>query len=287
MTTLALNSLSRSSLRSPLFSSASVKPTQAGPQFRKRWLHQTLSRQAIMMPAMSPFMTTGTITRWNKKEGEAFAAGDVLLQIESDIAVIDVEAETSGVLGKILLPDGSQNVPVEQVIALVTNERDLSNLSYQVGPTPPPYNPIPSPPSRAMPSPVRTEVFNQPFLSPTHRSPTLAEMHHGHHHHRGMATHHARGQKLTIVPPSPRLTVSLPILDRSTASAKLHTAASASPIAQIHQESEKTSEIQDSPVDGAAIRRMFRSNLSRAPLSAVSYSSPLTADTKDYFDGIL
>ncbi|KAG6865678.1 hypothetical protein C0991_000448 [Blastosporella zonata] len=239
------------------------------------------------MPAMSPFMTTGTITRWKKKEGEAFAAGDVLLQIEYDIAMIDVEAETSGVLGKILLPDGSQNVPVEQVIALVVNDHDLTNISYQVGPIPPPYNPTPSSPSSSMVSPVRTEILSQPFLSPTaHRSPTLGEMQHGHHHHRGMATHHPRGHKLAIVPPSPRLTLSLPILDKSITSAKLHTATSAT----VHtpQEPEKQA-TQDSPVDGAAIRRMFRSNLSRGPLSAVAYS-PLTAsrcDIKDYFDGIL
>jgi len=44
-------------------------------------LHGSLKRQAILMPAMSPLMTEGTITRWKKKEGEAFAAGEVLLQI--------------------------------------------------------------------------------------------------------------------------------------------------------------------------------------------------------------
>ncbi|KAG6918016.1 hypothetical protein DXG01_016868 [Tephrocybe rancida] len=262
-----------------------------------------------MMPAMSPFMTTGTITRWNKKEGEAFAAGDVLLQIESDIATIDVEAESSGVLGKILvsgdifapvlfshhevssqLPDGSQNIPVEQVIALVVNDRGLTNIPYQAGPIASPYNPIPSSPSRSMISPTRTESFNfnQPFLSPIHRSPTLAEMQHGHHHHRGMAMRHARGQKLTIVPPSPRLTVSLPIIDRSAPPAQLHTAPVASSV-QTPQDPEPRA-TQDTPVDGAAIRRMFRSNLSRAPLSAASYRSPLTSsryETKDYFDGIL
>jgi len=46
-----------------------------------RGIHGSLKRQAIMMPAMSPLMTEGTITSWKKKEGEAFAAGDVLLQI--------------------------------------------------------------------------------------------------------------------------------------------------------------------------------------------------------------
>jgi pyruvate dehydrogenase E2 component (dihydrolipoamide acetyltransferase) len=75
------------------------------------------------MPAMSPLMNEGTITRWKKKEGEAFAPGDVLLQIvctvvyccntsshsyprhlqESDIAVIDVEAHSPGIIGKIIV----------------------------------------------------------------------------------------------------------------------------------------------------------------------------------------
>jgi hypothetical protein len=77
-----------------------------------------------MMPAMSPLMTEGTITRWKIKEGDAFAPGDVLLQIvnnfhdvfhgpvrlksfvrlqESEIATIDVEAHSPGILGKILV----------------------------------------------------------------------------------------------------------------------------------------------------------------------------------------
>lgn len=81
------------------------------------------------MPAMSPLMTEGTITRWKIKEGDAFAPGDVLLQIvhlfttcfriqllklllplqESDIAMIDVEAHSPGILGKILV--GFQPLP--------------------------------------------------------------------------------------------------------------------------------------------------------------------------------
>lgn len=83
--------------------------------------HQSPTQNAIMMPAMSPFMTEGTITRWKIREGEAFSVGDVLLQIvsdyvatcfkcliwsrlqESDIAMIDVEAQSAGILGKILV----------------------------------------------------------------------------------------------------------------------------------------------------------------------------------------
>lgn len=235
-----------------------------------------------MMPAMSPFMTAGTITRWKKKEGDAFAPGDVLLQIESDIATIDVEAESAGILGKILLPDGTRDIPVEQVIALVINsDRQLTISSG--APTPPPYNPIPSPPSRSMSSPVRPETFNRPFFPPAHRSPTLVDMHPG--QHRGIAMRHARGPKLTIVPPSPRMTVALPI--KSVSSAKMSTGTAS---AVQSQEPQKWMEPQDSPMDGATIRRMILSNLSRTPSSAVfepALNTTSKCDTKDYFDGVL
>ena len=55
------------------------------------------------MPAMSPTMTEGGIASWKKKEGEAFAAGDVLVEIETDKATIDVEAQDDGVLAKIIV----------------------------------------------------------------------------------------------------------------------------------------------------------------------------------------
>jgi pyruvate/2-oxoglutarate dehydrogenase complex dihydrolipoamide acyltransferase (E2) component len=78
---------------------------------------------------MSPTMTEGGIASWKKSEGEAFAAGDVLLEIETDKATIDVEAQDDGIMGKIILPDGSKNVPVGKVIALLAEEGDdISNL---------------------------------------------------------------------------------------------------------------------------------------------------------------
>ncbi|KAF7359201.1 Dihydrolipoyllysine-residue acetyltransferase [Mycena sanguinolenta] len=86
----------------------------------RRSLHGSSARRAIMMPALSPFMTQGTISRWLKKEGEEFQVGDILLQIESEYDTIYVEAENPGILRKILSPDGSTNVPIEQVIALVS-----------------------------------------------------------------------------------------------------------------------------------------------------------------------
>jgi pyruvate/2-oxoglutarate dehydrogenase complex dihydrolipoamide acyltransferase (E2) component len=55
------------------------------------------------MPAMSPTMTEGGIAKWKTLEGESFTAGDVLLEIETDKATIDVEAQDDGVVGKILV----------------------------------------------------------------------------------------------------------------------------------------------------------------------------------------
>ncbi|CAO1632274.1 unnamed protein product [Jaminaea pallidilutea] len=76
------------------------------------------------MPAMSPTMTEGGIAQWKKKEGEAFSAGDVLLEIETDKATMDVEAQDDGVLAKIVVGDGSKNVPVNSIIAITGEEGD-------------------------------------------------------------------------------------------------------------------------------------------------------------------
>jgi len=98
----------------------------------RRFLHQTSTRYAVTnleMPAMSPTMTEGGIASWKKKEGDAFIAGDVLLEIETDKATIDVEAQDDGIIGKILLQDGTKNIPIGKVIALLAEEGDdISNL---------------------------------------------------------------------------------------------------------------------------------------------------------------
>ncbi|KAJ7778605.1 single hybrid motif-containing protein [Mycena maculata] len=110
---------------------ASMSRAVSGPVFR-RLLHQSHARRAITnleMPAMSPTMTEGGIAGWKKKEGESFVAGDVLLEIETDKATIDVEAQDDGIMGKILAPDGSKNIVVGKVIALLAEEGDdISNL---------------------------------------------------------------------------------------------------------------------------------------------------------------
>ncbi len=76
----------------------------------------------ILMPALSPTMTEGTLARWLKKEGEKVTAGDVIAEIETDKATMEVEAVDEGVLGKILVPDGTAGVKVNEPIAVLVEE---------------------------------------------------------------------------------------------------------------------------------------------------------------------
>ena len=76
----------------------------------------------ILMPALSPTMTEGTLSRWLKKEGEPIHAGDVIAEIETDKATMEVEAVDEGVLGKILVADGTQGVKVNEPIAVLVAE---------------------------------------------------------------------------------------------------------------------------------------------------------------------
>jgi pyruvate/2-oxoglutarate dehydrogenase complex dihydrolipoamide acyltransferase (E2) component len=81
------------------------------------------------MPAMSPTMTEGNIASWKVKEGDSFSTGDVLLEIETDKATMDVEAQDDGIMAKIFAPDGSKNVQVGTRIAVVADEGDdISSL---------------------------------------------------------------------------------------------------------------------------------------------------------------
>jgi pyruvate dehydrogenase E2 component (dihydrolipoamide acetyltransferase) len=76
----------------------------------------------ILMPALSPTMEKGNLAKWVKKEGDKVAAGDVLAEIETDKATMEVEAVDEGTLAKIVVPEGTQDVPVNQVIAVLAGE---------------------------------------------------------------------------------------------------------------------------------------------------------------------
>ncbi len=71
----------------------------------------------ILMPALSPTMTEGKLARWLKKEGDSVRSGDIIAEIETDKATMEVEAADEGVLTRILVPEGTENVAVNSVIA--------------------------------------------------------------------------------------------------------------------------------------------------------------------------
>ncbi len=106
----------------------------------------------ILMPALSPTMTEGTLTRWLKKEGEVVKAGDVIAEIETDKATMEVEAVDEGVLGKILVPDGSEGVKVNAPIAVLVAEGE----SVPAGPAPPAEKAAAAPAPSPAPPPAAT-----------------------------------------------------------------------------------------------------------------------------------
>ncbi|RVU17746.1 pyruvate dehydrogenase complex dihydrolipoamide acetyltransferase [Methylobacterium oryzihabitans] len=76
----------------------------------------------VLMPALSPTMEKGNLAKWLKKEGDAIKSGDVLAEIETDKATMEVEAVDEGVLAKIVVPEGTADVPVNDLIALIAAE---------------------------------------------------------------------------------------------------------------------------------------------------------------------
>ena len=77
----------------------------------------------ILMPALSPTMKQGTLTKWLKKEGETIAAGEVIAEIETDKALMEVEAVDEGFIEKLLYKEGEINIPVNKPIALLSGEQ--------------------------------------------------------------------------------------------------------------------------------------------------------------------
>ena len=76
----------------------------------------------ILMPALSPTMEKGNLARWLKKEGDKIKSGDVIAEIETDKATMEYEAVDDGTLAKIVVPEGTQDVAVNAVIAVLANE---------------------------------------------------------------------------------------------------------------------------------------------------------------------
>jgi pyruvate dehydrogenase E1 component subunit beta len=94
----------------------------------------------ILMPALSPTMTEGRLARWLKSEGDKVEAGDILAEIETDKATMEVEAVDEGILGKIIVADGTENVQVNSPIGVLLEDGELATdvPTSSASPTPTP-----------------------------------------------------------------------------------------------------------------------------------------------------
>src|SRR4249919_1111331 len=80
----------------------------------------------VLMPALSPTMTEGKLAKWHVKEGDAVKSGQVICEIETDKATMEVEAVDEGKIGKIVVPEGAEGVQVNAVIAILLEEGETS-----------------------------------------------------------------------------------------------------------------------------------------------------------------
>ena len=111
----------------------------------------------ILMPALSPTMEKGNLAKWLKKEGEAVKTGDIIAEIETDKATMEVEAVDEGTLAKILVPGGTDNVAVNTPIAVIAaNGEDAASV-------PPPRTAAAAPIPLAPPV-TRTFLPLRPFM---------------------------------------------------------------------------------------------------------------------------
>src|ERR1700754_3326182 len=91
----------------------------------------------ILMPALSPTMEKGNLAKWLKREGDKVKTGDVIAEIETDKATMEVEAVDEGTIAKIVVPEGTADVPVNQVIAVLGGEgEDVKSAAAGAGQAP-------------------------------------------------------------------------------------------------------------------------------------------------------
>jgi pyruvate dehydrogenase E1 component beta subunit len=113
----------------------------------------------VLMPALSPTMTEGKIARWLKSEGEPVRAGDVLAEIETDKATMEVEAIDEGVLAKIVIPEGTEHVAVNTPIAVIAGNGEEAGAAEKIAPAAkaPQEAPAKAPP-RPLPTPAISAI---------------------------------------------------------------------------------------------------------------------------------
>jgi pyruvate dehydrogenase E1 component beta subunit len=97
----------------------------------------------ILMPALSPTMEEGTLSKWLKKEGDTVKSGDIIAEIETDKATMEVEAVDEGVLARILVPEGTEGVKVNAVIAVLSEDGEKVSDAPRSAPEPKPEQSAP------------------------------------------------------------------------------------------------------------------------------------------------
>jgi len=111
----------------------------------------------ILMPALSPTMEKGNLAKWLKKEGDAVKTGDVIAEIETDKATMEYEAVDDGVMAKIVVPEGTSDVPVNQVIAVMAQEGEDPKAAAAAAGKAAPVPKAPGTDAPAQPAPQRAE----------------------------------------------------------------------------------------------------------------------------------
>ncbi len=125
---------------------------------------------AILMPALSPTMEQGTLAKWLVREGDKVQAGDVIAEIETDKATMEVEAVDEGTIGKIVVAEGSENVPVNAPIAVLLEDgedsSDLEDFEIEA--------PAPAPAAAASPAASSSAAAASPSVPPASGPQTVA-----------------------------------------------------------------------------------------------------------------
>ena len=116
----------------------------------------------ILMPALSPTMEEGTLAKWLVKEGDTVSSGDVIAEIETDKATMEVEAVDEGVVAKLMVAEGTEGVAVNAVIAVLAEEGEDASAatagSAALAPAPAPAPVAAKPEPAAVPAEVKAPI---------------------------------------------------------------------------------------------------------------------------------
>jgi pyruvate dehydrogenase E2 component (dihydrolipoamide acetyltransferase) len=120
----------------------------------------------LKMPALSPTMEEGTLAKWLVKEGDTVASGDILAEIETDKATMEFEAVDEGTIAKIIIPEGTDEVKVGTVIALIAGEGEDVSAAASASASAPAPAPAPVPSPAPAPAPVAAAPAHAPAPAP-------------------------------------------------------------------------------------------------------------------------